>query len=93
MKSPDAAELNAIKIELTEAILRRMKDDRRSASETFTVSSMAVAEVLADMIHGAANNPEHARRLVTILIGVIANRLNARRTDEQSPQSGQRRAR
>lgn len=71
----DTAELNAIKIEISEAIMRRMKGDHRPAAATFTVSSMAVAEILADMIYGAAKDAEHAHRLVTILIGVIANRM------------------
>ena len=71
----DTAELNAIKIEISEAITRRMHNDHRDAASTFTVTSMAVAEVLADLIYGAAQDREHAGRLFLIMCGVITNRL------------------
>jgi hypothetical protein len=71
----DTDELNAIRIEISEAIKRRAHDDRRPAAETFTVTSMAVAEVLADLIHGAAKDAKHADHLMTIMIGVMSNRM------------------
>jgi hypothetical protein len=74
MTEVNADELNAIRIEISEAIMRRLTDDGRPAADTFTVSSMGVAEVLADMIHGAAKDAAHAERLLAILCGVIRNR-------------------
>ena len=76
----DIAELNAIRIEISEAIKRRMSNDPRPAAETFTVTSMAVAEVLADLIHGAAKNSDHAGNLITIMVGVMTNRIAHRET-------------
>jgi hypothetical protein len=78
MTDVDTAELNAIRIEISEAIKRRMSDDPRLAAETFTVTSMAVAEVLADLIYGAATDAAHAQRLVVIMIGVMSNRIRHR---------------
>ena len=60
-------EIQAIKTEITEAIIRRGNIDSRPPSASYSLVSVALADVLADIIFAAAKDRGHAQRLLSII--------------------------
>lgn len=60
------SEAAAVKTEIVEAMKRRFVGDTRDQSELFGIMSVALSEVMADMIFAAAKNEEHGRNLLAI---------------------------
>jgi hypothetical protein len=67
-------EIEAVKREINEAIVRRLSADGRAPSQLFGVASTAIAEVLADMIFAAAKSEDHGYDLLRMLLGVVRSR-------------------
>lgn len=74
MRGKRLGEIQAVKTEITEAILRRVKGDGRDPSHLYSTASVALAEVMADIIFAAAKDREHAHGLLRLLVAQIENR-------------------
>jgi len=70
-------EAGAVKAEMVEAMKRRFVGDTRDQSELFGIMSVAVSEVLADMIFAAATSEEHGKTLMAICQMYVETRWKA----------------
>jgi hypothetical protein len=64
-------EIQAMKVEVTEALARRIKDDTRDNAVVFGIASTVIGEVLADIIFAAAKDEKHAKNLLDIVNAMI----------------------
>lgn len=60
-------EFGALKIEIGEAVSRRLVGDGRSEQDLFALALAAIGEVTADMIFAAAKDQAHAESLLLSL--------------------------
>ncbi len=67
-------EIQAVKIELFEAMQRRIVDDGRDPSHVFGVQSTAVGEIMADLIYSSVKTEERRERLLAIVVAMIRSR-------------------
>jgi hypothetical protein len=75
------SEIQAIKIEVSEAIKRRLNDDGRSPAALYGITTVALAELVADITFAAAKDQNHARKLLNIIIALIEARWRERRKE------------
>ncbi len=68
------SEIQAIKVELMEAVKRRVESDQRSPEQLFGIQSTAIGETLADLIYASAQDAAHRSRLLYIINGLIESR-------------------
>jgi hypothetical protein len=68
------SEIQVVKTEITEALLRRLGGDNRTPAKTYNIATVALAEVVADMTFAAAKDHDHARRLLDIIVARIESR-------------------
>lgn len=67
-------EIQAIKIEVAEAIKRRLQNDGRSPADLYSIATVAIAEIVADMTFAAAKDHNHARHLLNIVVAQVEGR-------------------
>lgn len=67
-------EIQAIKTEVVEAIKRRLQNDGRAPADLYSVATVAIAEVVADMTFAAARDREHAHNLLNIIVAQVEGR-------------------
>jgi len=67
-------EIQALKTEISQAILRKLQDDSRTPAELFGVASTAVTETLADLIFSVAKDEAHGTELLGLTLAIVWSR-------------------
>lgn len=70
----DAAEVAALKTEISGAIVRRLAGDGRSPTDLFGVAIVALGESAADMLFSAAHDRAHGEQLLKVFNTLIEAR-------------------
>ena len=78
-------EITAVKTEVREAMVRRLKADGRTPDKTFGVATTALSELLAELIFAGAKDKAHGNRLLTICNACIESRWRALASSNATP--------
>lgn len=84
------AEARALKTEITETVVRRLRGDARSPSAQFGVGLAAIGEAAADMIFAAARDKKQGEDLLQIFNALVRSRWNVLAAQGQSDTAGHR---
>lgn len=68
------SDVNAIKTEIREAMMRRLTGDGRDPALVFGLASTAISELLAELIFAAAKDRDHGDHLLDIVNACIMSR-------------------